>query len=81
MPAATPGSAQPQAQPAAQVLDADPEVVPGAAGPAGEGGEPGRRHEVQGRGGRRGQHPVHGDIVQRQHRHPDGLGSQLPAAW
>jgi hypothetical protein len=55
-------------------ISTDPEVGPATAGATGKRGEPECGRKVQGRVGRRGQHAVHGDVVQRQHRHPDGLG-------
>jgi len=68
------GGTEPRAQPAAQVLSANSEVGPTAADATGEGGEPECGGEVEGGIGRRRQHPMHGDVVQGQHRHPDGLG-------
>jgi hypothetical protein len=68
------GGVKPRAQPGGQVLSADAEVGPTAAGATGKGGEPDGGGEVQGRAGRRRQHPVHGDVVQGQYRHPDRLG-------
>jgi hypothetical protein len=79
-PAGHGGGAEPRAQPAAGIAHVDPEVGGAAAGAPGEAGEPGRGDQVQRRVGRRGQRPVRGEVVDGQHRHPDGLGRDRPLA-
>jgi hypothetical protein len=74
------GGAEPRAQPTAGMADVDPEVGRAAAGTPGEAGEPDGGDEVQRRIGRRGQRPVHGEVVDGQHRHPDGRGRDRPPA-